>query len=487
MKLGKLSFFRPVQAVTLISLLVHVTTAVAQNNTALGSPPWQGASVWPDRVIQNFSEDPLRSITVTWRTDSSVQSTIAQIAPATADARFDVASESVIANTEAVYLSSVMVDGVQLTSPDNAGLGAVHYHSAVFRDLEPDTLYAYRVQGADGAWSEWIQTRTAPESGPVKFVYFGDAQNGILSHWSRVVRAAFARAPDARFLLHAGDLVNRAAREYERAEWFKAGGFLHSSVPAVVVVGNHEVQPYGVGDQRSERLLSHLWRPQFTLPVEESLPENLHETVYDVRYNEDIHLFVLNSLSAEIETQAEWLDNKLSDSDSKWRIVTMHYPIFSSAQGRDSADRRDALLPILKKHNVDLVLQGHDHTYARGSIGQTPERLALGEEGENVQVMLVNSVSGAKMYEFSPDGWDSYSEHGVTLQRLAENTPFFQVISVDGSRLIYEAYTADDQLYDYFDMLKGANGFKSVSRGERQTISERRFATTGEFENAPPL
>ena len=59
--------------------------------------------------------------------------------------------------------------------------------------------------------------------------------------------------------------------------------------------------------------------------------------------------------------------------------------------------------------------------------------------------------------------------------------------TIDGSRLLYEAYTADDQLYDYFEMLKGANGFKSVSRGERQTISERRFATTGEFDNAPPL
>ena len=164
--------FRLEHAFILISFLVLVSSSFAQNNAALGSPPWQNASVWPDRVIQNFNGDPSSSITVTWRTDSSVQSTIAQIAPATADARFDVASESVIANTEAVYLSSVMIDGVRLTSPDNAGLSAAHYHSVVFRNLEPDTLYAYRVQGAEGAWSEWIQTRTAPESGPVKFVYF---------------------------------------------------------------------------------------------------------------------------------------------------------------------------------------------------------------------------------------------------------------------------------------------------------------------------
>jgi len=466
--------------------LLGTVQVFAQNNTALGIPPWQLASAWPDRIIQNLGEDPARSINVTWRTDSSVPSTLAQIAPATADARFDVAARSVVAITEAVYLSSSLIDGVQLAAPDNAGLGVVHYHSAVFRDLEPDTLYAYRVQGADGAWSEWYQTRTAPQAGAVKFVYFGDAQNGILSHWSRIVRAAFMRAPDARFFLHAGDLVNRAARDFEWAEWFKAGDFIHGSVPAVVVVGNHEVQSYGVGDLTSERVLSHLWRPQFTLPVDNSLPASLHETVYDVRYNEDIHLYVLNSLSSELQAQASWLDRKLTESDARWHIVTMHYPIFSSAEGRDSASRRDALLPILKKHNVDLVLQGHDHTYARGSIGQTPERLALGE-GEGVQVMLVNSVSGAKMYPLKPDGWDGYSEYGVALQRSAENTPFYQVISIEDSRLSYEAYTADDELYDYFEMVKGGNGLKSVSKGERETISDRRFDSTGDYESASPL
>ncbi len=477
---------RGIQTVSLIGLLLLAGLSVAQNNTPLGSPPWQDASSWPDRVIQNFSEDPSSSITVTWRTDSTVETTQAQIALATADARFDVSAESTLAITEPVYLSSAFVDGVRLQSPDNAGLGVVHYHSVVFDDLQPNTLYAYRVQGAEGAWSEWFQTRTAAKSGPVKFVYFGDAQNGLLSHWSRIVRAAFMRAPDARFFLHAGDLINRAARDYEWAEWFKAGGFIHGSVPAVVVVGNHEVQSYGIGEQVSERVLSHLWRPQFTLPVEASLPESLHETVYDVRYNEDIHLFVLNSLSREIEVQAQWLDSKLAQSDARWRIVSMHYPVFSSAEGRDSAARRDALLPILNKHRVDLVLQGHDHTYARGAIGQSPERLALGE-ADSVDVMFVNSVSGAKMYGLKPDGWDAYAEHGVQLQRSAENTPFYQVISIEDSRLIYEAYTADDQLYDYFEMIKGGNGNKSLSRGERNTIDVRTFATSGDYENAPPL
>ena len=462
------------------------SAVAAQNGTFLGMPPWQQASLWPDRIIQNLSADPAHEIAINWRTDSTVPSTIAQIAPSAADARFDAQAATVIANTEPLYLNTAMVDGVAMAAPDNFGLGVVHYHSAVFTSLQPDTLYAYRVQGADGAWSEWIQTRTAPTAGLVKFAYFGDAQNGILSHWSRVVRAAFTKAPDARFFLHAGDLVNRGARDFEWAEWFKAGSFVHASIPAVTVVGNHEVQPYGFKERRSERVLSHLWRPQFNLPQEEALPVNLQETVYDIRYNRDIHLFVLNSLSGDSESQANWLDSELTSSDARWKFVTFHYPIFSSAGERDSTDRRDLLLPILQKHSVDLVLQGHDHTYARGAIGQSPERLALGQDSQ-VDVMFVNSVSGAKMYELKSDGWDSYADYGVTLQKAAENTQFYQIITVDGARLTYEAYTADDQLYDYFEMVKGNSGSKSLSAGARQTLDARRFSNTADYTNAPPL
>ncbi|MCY4263633.1 MAG: fibronectin type III domain-containing protein [Gammaproteobacteria bacterium] len=450
------------------------------NNLSQNIPPWQTASAWPDRIIQNFSDDPTRTITVTWRTDSTVRNTIAQIALSTADARFDQASQDVNAVTEALNLSAVMVDSVNYDAPHNAGLGTVHYHSVVFRDLLPDTMYAYRVQGADGAWSEWYQTRTAPESGPIRLVYFGDAQNGILSHWSRVIRAAYQSASDARFFLHAGDMVDIAASDYEWAEWFKAGGFVHGILPSVVVVGNHETQRYGLEEPLSDRVLSHLWRPQFTLPVESELPVRLHETVYDVRYNADIHLFVLNSaVRQDYELQAQWLDRLLIKSDARWKILTMHHPIFSSGEGRDDSLHRDTLLPILNKHRVDLVLQGHDHSYARGAIGQYPERIALGE-GDGVEVMFVNSVSGQKMYKMKPDGWDGYAEHQVRLHRAAENTPFYQVISIDGPRLMYEAFTADNQLYDYFEMVKGANGLKSLSKGGRQTMPARRFANTGE-------
>jgi len=56
----------------------------------------------------------------------------------------------------------------------NASL-IVHYHSVIFDQLKPDTVYVYRVGDGDARWSEWIQFRTAHvEYAPTQFIYFGD-------------------------------------------------------------------------------------------------------------------------------------------------------------------------------------------------------------------------------------------------------------------------------------------------------------------------
>ena len=373
-----------------------------------GAAAWPAATTWPDRIVATLKDDPATSFAVTWRTDESVTETIAEIAVATNAARFDIGARTVSARTEPLDLTEAHLDGVDYAVPWNSDLPKVHYHSVEFQGLEPDQAYVYRVRGAPGAWSEWFQLRTAARGGPIRFAYFGDAQNGLRSHLPRALRAAFAHTPDADFFLHAGDLVNRASRDYEWGEWFDAGDFIHSMVPTVPVAGNHEYAALGYGDERSERTLSILWRPQFTLPEAPTLAPELQEAAYVLHYNDDLDVFVLSTQHSDVAAQARWLDAELKASEARWRIVAMHHPIFSSGRDRDSPERRELLLPVFRAHAVDLVLQGHDHTYARGAIGQTPERLAVGEGG-SVDIMFVNSVSGAKQYRFKADGWADYA------------------------------------------------------------------------------
>ncbi len=477
-----------VRAITVFLLLLWPTASLAHGSSSHHPiPPWQDASPWPDRIVVTLPETPQSSFAVTWRTDASVTETVAEIALATDDARFDLSAKTISAATEPLSLAMVKYEGKSFPVPANAKLEDAHFHSVVFRGLEADTRYAYRVQGKRGAWSEWFHMRTAAEEGPITFLYVGDAQNGVLSHWSRVVRAAFSTRPDADFFLHAGDLVNRASRDFEWAEWFKAVGFIHGMMPAIPVAGNHEYARLGVGEEQTDRILSVLWRPQFTLPTDETLPADLQEVVYKIPYSKDLDIFVLSTQNSNLKAQAAWLDRALAKSTARWRILSMHHPIFSSGRNRDSADRRKVLLPIIKKYNVDLVLQGHDHTYARGATGQTPERVGVAENVGQVDTMFVNSVSGPKQYTFKDDGWDGYTGDGVELIRKAENTPFFQIIEIDGNTLSYEARTATGQLYDRFEMMKGERGVKAVIQGPQSTMDERLFETTAPYTDANDL
>ena len=73
-------------------------------------------------------------------------------------------------------------------------INEANYHTVTFRGLEPDTLYAYRV--GDGVnWTEYYHFKTASDRPrPFSFIYFGDAQNEVRTHWSRVFREAFSRS-----------------------------------------------------------------------------------------------------------------------------------------------------------------------------------------------------------------------------------------------------------------------------------------------------
>ncbi|MFH4966566.1 metallophosphoesterase family protein [Gaetbulibacter sp. M240] len=415
---------------------LHTLPILAQHHHE-GLRQWEIPSMDPDRIMLTFHGDPATNRAVTWRTNTSIVKAVAQIAEATVNSTFEDNATTIDAVTEPFDLG--LYKG-------NTSL-IVHYHSVIFEGLKPNKLYAYRVGDGDNYWSEWIQFRTAKtDYSPTKFVYFGDAQNDVLSHWSRVIRMAYQTAPDASFVIHAGDLINRAHRDLEWAEWYKAGGFIHSQWTAIPVVGNHEFSPLEKGEPRK---LSIQWRPQFTLPVEQSLPSEIHETVYTVDY-QDIRIIVLNS-NEELEMQTEYIEKQLKSSSKKWNIITCHHSVFSPAKGRDFQFAREYWKPLFDKYNVDLVLNGHDHTYARGHV---PVRSSDSNKSKNLSTVYVTSVSGPKQYKLDPKQLESYSSEGYKLDQSAEETQFFQVISVTGKKLTYVAYTALGEEYDRATIIK---------------------------------
>lgn len=382
----------------------------------------------PDRIVLTWTQDPARTQAVTWRTDASVTRALAQLAVSDGGPRF---------------LLEV-ADWPAKTSALATDLGTAHYHCVEFRDLTPDTKYVYRVGDGEN-WSEWIRFRTASDKpAPFSFVYFGDAQNEIRSHWSRVVREAFTDAPKAAFLLHAGDLINNANSDAQWGEWFGAGGWLNAMIPSLPTPGNHEYFQEEVNGEKKRRLLTPHWRQQFTLP--ENGPAGLEETAYYIDY-QGVRIVSLNSNERQAE-QAAWLDGVLASNPHRWTIVAHHHPIYSAAKDRDNPELRKTWAPVYHKHRVDLVLQGHDHTYGRSGL-LTQANFAEGVRLQEAEtgVVYVVSVSGPKLYLMTPEKRRFFS-------RVAEGLQLYQVISVDGDELRYQARTAAGELYDAFTLKK---------------------------------
>ncbi len=410
-------------------------------------------STLADRVVLTYEGDPATTQSVTWRTDTTVKTAQAQIAKAGEGPGFKSSASTVLATRN-------------VEQPASLGFQNV-FHTVRFTALEPETKYLYRL--GDGTnWSEWYEFQTAAATAePFSFIYYGDAQNDIQEHWSRVVRLAFAAAPDARLMVHAGDLIDSSNNDAQWGEWFTASGWINGMRPSFATPGNHEY---------SGTTLAPYWRTQFAFPEngpqgQGAVYDALKGTVFYTDY-QGVRFISLNSnvsavASAQrdefLTVQAQWLETILQNNPNKWSVVTFHHPMFSTAEGRNNPTQRAKWLPIFERYGVDLVLQGHDHSYGRGNVVAG----ASAQSGNGT--IYVVSVSGPKMYEANDSNWVS---NGAVARNILMNTQLYQVISVDGTRLSYEARTATGRLHDKFTIDKPASGTKTIIEDLEQTKTQ---------------
>ncbi|OOG75328.1 metallophosphoesterase family protein [Algoriphagus sp. A40] len=388
---------------------------------------------YPKHVILTWNQEPSRSQSVTWRTDSLALAPLAQLALA----------DDTPMNPD---LKSVIPRVLQLKDVQNR---EYYYYSVTFEDLLPGQTYRYRVGDEQGEWTGWNHFST-PDKGnePYSFLYLGDIQNDILNWGTRAMRAAYAKAPHAGFMLFAGDCVNDGHDAGQWNDWFRSLGHIPEVMPIVPVTGNHE---YDDLPGSEESTLSLFWNAQFELP--QNGPKGLEESVFYVDY-QSMRLVVLNTMMAlnseeDLKIQTDWLESVLKDNPQKWTVVSYHHPLFSARDGNhgDYPELRASWQPVFEKYKTDLVLQGHDHMYGRGSRQYQTINVPQGQAGP---VYLV-SVAGPKMYGIVPERrW---------MDRLGLNTQFYQQITIDGGKLEFRTYTVMGELYDSFDLVKQENSY----------------------------
>lgn len=368
----------------------------------------------PDRIMLTWSANPATTQAVSWRIPTENTTIVAQVVEESSQPDLE---------QKAVTVGGALLD---LQKDDGK---KDQYAQVVFDNLKPATTYAYRV-GDGKQWSAWNQFRTADNSGDFSFIYLGDAQNDLRSLWSRSIRKAFQQEPNARFIVHAGDLINRSNADNEWEEWYDGSGFIHQMIPAVPTPGNHEYRR----DSLRNLVLDPHWKVQFNLP--KNGPVGMQDAVYYLDY-QDLRVISLNSQLIMLDsiaalTQQKWVEQVLAESPKKWNIVVMHHPVYSTAKNRDNTILREHFKPIFEKYGVDLVLQGHDHTYARGGAGKT-------------RPVYLLSVAGPKMYGSDSDRW---------MDKSGANTQLYQVIRLTDKKLFYTSYKLNGEVFDQFELSK---------------------------------
>lgn len=332
---------------------------------------------------------------ISWFTDSGVPESV-QIAEGTHD---------------------TMPADAQTIEPSERGAsddGVNDYVHATVTGLEPSTTYSYRVGSEEGGWSDVITFENHDTDLEHSFTFIGDAQLGSSSSlendtagWQTTLDRTNELFPDAHFLLSAGDQINDYAGDPAEYEAYLAPQQMRTQTSAQTL-GNHDYNrnsPQGLFNQH------------FNLPNQ--WEEDPTGGNYWFTQNDVLHINV-STENRDFESHRKFIEQTIEQqgAEATWTILTFHRSIYSVGPHAltDGADIRRDFAPILAEiDGIDMVLAGHDHTYARthlmDGMDVASEETTTAPDGhdqlhpEDGELLYItaNSSSGSKYYDMVPE------------------------------------------------------------------------------------
>ncbi|MEV7437285.1 metallophosphoesterase family protein [Streptomyces griseoviridis] len=301
--------------------------------------------------------------------------------------------------------------------------GGYNRHATI-TGLQENTAYSYRV-GSDGNWSTTYAFKTQDFEGAYDFLFLGDPQIGSSGNvagdqagWQDTLDVATKANPNAELLVSGGDQVETANTE---SQWnaFLAPDQLRQ-YPWAATIGNHDV-----GGKAYEQHFSTPNTDRSGSYYSNGNPaSNTSGGDYWYIYK-DVLFIDLNSNSYATtqggggdEAHTKYVSDVIEQhgSEAKWKVLVYHHSIYSPAshaKDSDNKKRRVDFPTTFSKLGVDLVLQGHDHSYSRSYLVKNGEKADKNEQPGAADVypgpggvlyVTANSASGSKYYDITaPD------------------------------------------------------------------------------------
>lgn len=264
--------------------------------------------------------------------------------------------------------------------------GTKYYSNKVtVTGLKEETVYYYQYY-LNGAWSKAYKYESQNKDN-FSFLYVGDPQIGAsvgqtaagatdaqtaeyaarndTFSWNNTLESAVDANEDVSFMISAGDQINETVKttdaKKDLQQEIEYAGFLSpealKSLPVATTIGNH--------DSKTANYQNHFNNPN---PFTEETSPTAAGNGYYFTYGNALFI-ILNTNNYNCADHETLLKKAIeTNPDAKWRVVTFHQDIYGSGLDHSDSDGiilRTQLTTLMDKYDIDVVLQGHDHTYSR--------------------------------------------------------------------------------------------------------------------------
>ena len=310
----------------------------------------------------------------------------------------------------------------------------IYLYRAELGNLNPSTDYNYRVflNDTPQTFGDGLFRFRTEGRGAFNFLAFGDCGLGTPEQAALATRMA---GENAALALLTGDLVymDGSYAKYQQ-RFFPYYGDIMRRVPFFPTLGNHDYETQSAGPYLATHAL-----PTDGVPI-------LHRGRYYSFDWGNVHFVSLDTNDTLMDpasraTMLEWLDQDLEKSNRFWKVVFFHHPPFTAGiHDRDPLVHmaKEHIVPVLDRHKVQLVLNGHEHSYQRSH----PIRDGKFSEAGEGTVYVITGGGGAHLYPI-------FSRTGLA---VGESAHHYAKIEVQGTSLTVRAIRIDGKEIDRFTL-----------------------------------
>ena len=236
-------------------------------------------------------------------------------------------------------------------------------------NLTPGELYYYEVVANGEVFSGSFRASPADNATATKFFVYGDtrldADDSIPDDHNHVAAAIIANYDEEptwqTCVISVGDLVNRNNYENNLDGYFFNSDYININkmlreMPYQSCIGNHEYDADG----------GAAFRKYFPYVYEEE--DDTHYWSFD--YGPALFVYLDQYQQTDYipgNTQYDWIESTLANSDKKWKFIVLHHPCWS-AGGHSNYTQAQALQDLFIDNGVSFVFGGHNHYYARAVV-----------------------------------------------------------------------------------------------------------------------